>query len=183
MKGFGVCVDGFGDGHVGDGALGRIPLTEVALAPALVSGAAHDPARAAALEDALESTRALGLPAVARGCDDADDYELLLQIGCSHAQGDFIARALPADELVQLGARVERAVDHRALGVSRAAQRHAPSLRRLLAVLLALLGMLVAALIVVTTLQLRVAVARPTPRTAAPSRSCSPTACARARTT
>ena len=39
----------------------------MALTPALVSGAAHDPARVAALEGALESTRALGLQAVARG--------------------------------------------------------------------------------------------------------------------
>jgi EAL domain-containing protein (putative c-di-GMP-specific phosphodiesterase class I) len=66
-----------------------------------VSGAAGDPARAAALEDALDSVRALGLPAVARGCDDAADYELLLQVGCVQVEGRFIAGALSGDELAE----------------------------------------------------------------------------------
>ena len=100
VKGFGVCLDDFGGGHVSDDALARIPLTTVGLAPALVCGAARDPERAGALEDALEAVRALGLPAVARGCDDASDYELLLQIGCRYAEGEFIAGALAPAALV-----------------------------------------------------------------------------------
>ncbi|HEV2786441.1 MAG TPA: EAL domain-containing protein, partial [Solirubrobacteraceae bacterium] len=99
VKGFGVCLDDFGGGHVSDDALARVPLTAVGLARPLVCGAARDPARAAALEDALEAVRGLGLPAVAKGCDDASDYELLLQVGCRHAEGEFIAGALPGDEL------------------------------------------------------------------------------------
>lgn len=99
VKGFGVCLTDFAGGHGSDDALARIPLTTVALAPSLLRGAALDQARAAALEDALESIRALGLPAVAFGCDDASDYELLMQVGCRFAEGDFIAGALPASEL------------------------------------------------------------------------------------
>ena len=99
VKGFGLCLDGFGGGHVSDDALARLPLTAVALAPALVSGAGYDDTRAGALEDALDAIRALGVPAVARGCDDASDYELLLQAGCGYAQGAFIAGTLPGDEL------------------------------------------------------------------------------------
>ena len=99
VRGFGVCLDDVGGGHVSDDALGRVPLTAVGLARPLVCGAARDPARAAALEDALEAVRGLGLPAVAKGCDDASDYELLLQIGCRHAEGEFIAGALSGAEL------------------------------------------------------------------------------------
>jgi EAL domain-containing protein (putative c-di-GMP-specific phosphodiesterase class I) len=101
VKGFGLCLDNFGGGRGSDDALARIPLTEVALTPALVSGAGHDRGRAEALEDALEAIRELGLPAVARGCDAATDYELLLLLGCNHAQGDFIAGGLSSDQLVE----------------------------------------------------------------------------------
>ena len=99
VKGFGVCLDDFRGGHASDDALARIPLTAVALAPALVRGAAGDPGRAADLEDALDAIGARGLPAIARGCDDAADYELLLQLGCPHAEGSFIAGALPGGQL------------------------------------------------------------------------------------
>jgi DNA-binding SARP family transcriptional activator/EAL domain-containing protein (putative c-di-GMP-specific phosphodiesterase class I) len=97
VKGFGICLEDYG--RVSAEALTRIPLTAVALAPELVRGAYNDAGRAAALEEALESIRAVGLPAVARGCDGAADYELLLQIGCGHGHGEFIARAVAAGEL------------------------------------------------------------------------------------
>jgi DNA-binding SARP family transcriptional activator/EAL domain-containing protein (putative c-di-GMP-specific phosphodiesterase class I) len=99
VKGFGVCLDGYGGGHASSDALSIIPLTAVALAPALVRGAAGDPARAAALEEVLGSARAAGLQAVACGCDTAGDYELLMQLGCGHAQGEFIAGPLRSEEL------------------------------------------------------------------------------------
>ncbi|HTN23448.1 MAG TPA: EAL domain-containing protein [Solirubrobacteraceae bacterium] len=90
VKGFGICLDDYGGGHVSDDALSRIPLTAVAIAAGLVRGAAREPARIAAVEDALDAIRTLGLPAVASGCDEPSDYELLLQMGCHHAEGEII---------------------------------------------------------------------------------------------
>lgn len=107
VKGFGVCLDDFGGrgAHGALEALRRLPLTAVALAGNLVCGAAGDPARAAALEDALDVARELGLPAIARGCDAAADFELLLQLGCRHAQGEFVAGALPGPGLADWALR------------------------------------------------------------------------------
>ena len=99
VKGFGICLDDFGGTHAGDDALERVPLTAVALSPALVSGAAGDPARAAALEQSLDRLRERGLPAVACGCDTAADYELLVQAGCRYVQGDFIGTAMAGGDL------------------------------------------------------------------------------------
>jgi EAL domain-containing protein (putative c-di-GMP-specific phosphodiesterase class I) len=99
VKGFGICLEDYGRGRVSEEALARMPLTAVALAPELV----RDPGRHAALEEALESIRAAGLPAVGRGCDGATEYEMLLQIGCGHAQGEFVAG------LVEPGTLAERA--------------------------------------------------------------------------
>lgn len=102
VKGFGVCLENYGAGHLSDEALRRIPVTALLLTPQLVRGAAADPLRTAALEEALDAAGGHGLPAIAGGCDDADDYELLLQLGCSHARGNFIS---PPIERTELAAR------------------------------------------------------------------------------
>jgi DNA-binding SARP family transcriptional activator/EAL domain-containing protein (putative c-di-GMP-specific phosphodiesterase class I) len=99
VKGFGVCLDDVGAGYAGDDGRSRVPLTAVALAPALVRGAAREPAQAIEVEDTLESVRAQGLQTLARGCDEPAAYELLLQAGCRHAQGEIIAGALAPGEL------------------------------------------------------------------------------------
>lgn len=100
LKGFGVALEDFGRAHASAERIGRLPLSGVKLAASLVSGAAADDRRAAALEQALEVAHGLGLVVTAAGCDSAQDFELLLQLGCRHAEGAFIAGPMDADELV-----------------------------------------------------------------------------------
>ena len=104
VKGVGLQLDEFGTGNTRDEQLARLPLTGVRLASSVLSRAALDARKASALEEALALARRLGLPAVALGCDSREDFELLLQTGCSHAQGSFIAEALPGTEFVDLAA-------------------------------------------------------------------------------
>jgi EAL domain-containing protein (putative c-di-GMP-specific phosphodiesterase class I) len=92
VKGFGVCLDGYGGGPA-DIPLDRLPLTAVRLDPGLISDSA-------ALEQALEAARTAGLTAVAGGCATAADFASLLTVGASHAHGAFIGQAMPAAELV-----------------------------------------------------------------------------------
>jgi DNA-binding SARP family transcriptional activator/EAL domain-containing protein (putative c-di-GMP-specific phosphodiesterase class I) len=99
LKGFGLCLDDFTAGHASIEQLDRVPLTGVRLSAALVSGASGDPGRVAAIEQALELAGTLDLPAVACGCDTAADFELLLRLGCRHAQGAFIAEPMAGAEL------------------------------------------------------------------------------------
>jgi EAL domain-containing protein (putative c-di-GMP-specific phosphodiesterase class I) len=100
IKAVGLQLDDFGIGNIHAEQLARLPLTGVRLAGSMLSGAALDARRAGALEEALELARGLGLPAVALNCDSRADFELLLQTGCGHAQGSFIAEAMPGAELV-----------------------------------------------------------------------------------
>jgi EAL domain-containing protein (putative c-di-GMP-specific phosphodiesterase class I)/AmiR/NasT family two-component response regulator len=99
VKGFGVSLDGFGTGRSRADHLRGVPLTEVKLSPALVSGAATDPARAREVEEAVEVGRQLGVAIVGDGCDGVDDLGLLLALGCDRVQGAFIADPMPADQL------------------------------------------------------------------------------------
>ena len=91
VKGFGVCLDGYGGGP-GDAQLDGLPLTAVRLDSGLI-------ADTAALERALEAARAAGLTAVAGGCATATDFTSMLTVGASHAHGPFIGLAMPAGEL------------------------------------------------------------------------------------
>ena len=70
-----------------------------------MSGAAGDARRIAALEQALDLARGLGLVVAAAGCDSAADFGLLLQLGCRHAEGAFIADAMAGDELAAWAGR------------------------------------------------------------------------------
>jgi EAL domain-containing protein (putative c-di-GMP-specific phosphodiesterase class I)/DNA-binding SARP family transcriptional activator len=101
VKGFGVSLDGFGTGHAAADRLRSVPLTEVKLAPALVSGAAADPQRARALEEAVDVARGLGVVIIGDGCASDDDLGLLLALGCDRVQGVCIADAMTGDQLVE----------------------------------------------------------------------------------
>ncbi len=92
VKGFGVCLDGYGGGPT-DMQLDRLPLTAVRLDPGLIRDSA-------ALERALDAARAAAVTAVAGGCATAADFTSLLTVGASHAHGPFIGQAMPAADLV-----------------------------------------------------------------------------------
>jgi EAL domain-containing protein (putative c-di-GMP-specific phosphodiesterase class I) len=99
LKGFGLCAEHFVAAHASAEQLARVPLTAIKVAAGIVSGAADDPGRITALEETLERARELGLAVIAAGCDSAADFELLLRLGCGHAEGAFIAEPMDADEL------------------------------------------------------------------------------------
>ena len=105
LKGFGVSVEDFGTAHTSAEQLASLPLTAIKLAASVVSGAAGDARRIAALEEALDLARGLGLVVAAAGCDSAADFGLLLQLGCRHAEGAFIADAMAGDELAAWAGR------------------------------------------------------------------------------
>ncbi|MDT4912166.1 MAG: hypothetical protein QOC66_1294, partial [Pseudonocardiales bacterium] len=99
VKGFGVSLDNFGAGHASTEQLRRVPFTEVRLAPHLVTGAGGDGPRVRALEDAVAVGRELAGVIVGRGCESEDDLRLLLELGCDRVQGEFIAAAMPGEDL------------------------------------------------------------------------------------
>jgi EAL domain-containing protein (putative c-di-GMP-specific phosphodiesterase class I)/DNA-binding SARP family transcriptional activator/FixJ family two-component response regulator len=105
LKGFGVSLEDFGSAHSSAEQLAPLPLTAIKIAGSVVSGAAGDARRIAALEQALDLARGLGLVVAAAGCDSAADFGLLLQLGCRHAEGAFIADAMAGEELAEWAER------------------------------------------------------------------------------
>jgi len=100
VKGFGLAIIHAGAGSPIADQLGRVPLTEVRLDRRLVSGAVADPKRLAKLESAVASARDAGLAVIADGCDSRADFDMLLELGCTEAQGGFVADPVDAADMV-----------------------------------------------------------------------------------
>lgn len=96
LKGFRLWLDDAGP----EAQLERMPLTGIRLAPSLVAAAAADAAGAATLQAGVERARTRACLAIGTGCAGAEEFGLLLDVGASHAQGDFVGPARPAEELL-----------------------------------------------------------------------------------
>jgi len=109
-----VSLDDFGTGHASLEHLARLPVDELKIDRAFVSGIEHDDAAATAIVRALALLgRDLGMEVVAEGVETRAAWSELASCGATAAQGFLIARPLPAGELAAwLDAR--RAVEEHA---------------------------------------------------------------------
>jgi DNA-binding SARP family transcriptional activator/EAL domain-containing protein (putative c-di-GMP-specific phosphodiesterase class I) len=98
LKGFGLWLDEPDPST----PLERMPLTGVRLGPSLVAAAVADPAATAALQEAVDGARRAGRLAIGTGCIGLAEFELLLDLGASHAQGAFFGKAQDAVGLARL---------------------------------------------------------------------------------
>ena len=100
VKGFGLSMTYCGIGPPWTSHLARIPLTELKLGHPLVTSATSDAKRFEVLEAAVNDARDMALPVIADGCESQADFDMLLGLGCSEAQGRFVAPPLPAADVV-----------------------------------------------------------------------------------
>jgi DNA-binding SARP family transcriptional activator/EAL domain-containing protein (putative c-di-GMP-specific phosphodiesterase class I)/FixJ family two-component response regulator len=100
VKGFRLSLRHSGSGPSWTHQLGRVPLSELKVDRRLVSAVAGDAKRLAVLEAVTATAREAGLDVVADGCDSQADFDTVLALGCSEAQGRFIAEPLPVADMV-----------------------------------------------------------------------------------
>ena len=99
LKRFHLSIDDFGTGHSSFTQLRNIPFTELKIDQTFVHGAWHDPTARAIFDASLGLASQLGMEVVAEGVEDLEDWTFLEQTGCQLAQGYFIARPMPAEDL------------------------------------------------------------------------------------
>lgn len=94
MKGFRLSIDDYGRGVSSIEKLARIPFGEMKVdKPLLVRAGRHESARVV-FESSLEMARRLGMKSVAEGVESQTEWDLLLELECDMAQGDYIARPM-----------------------------------------------------------------------------------------
>ena len=99
LKRFRLSIDDFGTGHSSLAQLRDFPFDELKIDRGFTHKAWRDDRLKAIFEASLELAHHLNMKVVAEGVEDYDDWCYLGVSGCETAQGYFIARPLPANEL------------------------------------------------------------------------------------
>ncbi len=95
--GIGISLDDFGTGYSSLLRLNSLPVDEIKIDRAFVTGL-HTDERAFGIVKALVGlAHSLGLPAIAEGVETADDQQLLQSLQCDGLQGWHIARPMPGE--------------------------------------------------------------------------------------
>jgi diguanylate cyclase (GGDEF)-like protein len=109
--GIGLAIDDFGTGYSSFAYLKRLPVQTIKIDRSFVMGMCEDESDATIVRSTVDLARNLGLGVVAEGVESQEIWDALHAQGCSLAQGYFISRPVPADELA-------RVLDARAADVS-----------------------------------------------------------------
>jgi EAL domain-containing protein (putative c-di-GMP-specific phosphodiesterase class I)/FixJ family two-component response regulator len=99
LKRIGLSIDDFGTAHSSLSQLHDIPFDELKIDRSLVRGASQDASLKSNIETLIGMAHHLGIKAVAEGVESQADWDYLRAAGCDLAQGYFIARPMPTDEV------------------------------------------------------------------------------------
>ncbi len=99
LKHISLSIDDFGTGHSSLAQLRDMPFDELKIDRSFVHGASKDATIRSIFEGSLLIARQLGMKVVAEGVEDEDDWHFLHAQGCDLAQGYFVAKPMPPEEL------------------------------------------------------------------------------------
>jgi EAL domain-containing protein (putative c-di-GMP-specific phosphodiesterase class I)/FixJ family two-component response regulator len=100
LKRFRLAIDDFGTGHSSLAQLRDLPFDELKVDRGFVHGAPTDETRSAICGASLLMAHQLQMQAVGEGIENREDWEFLRLRGCDVGQGYFIARPMPAADVV-----------------------------------------------------------------------------------
>jgi EAL domain-containing protein (putative c-di-GMP-specific phosphodiesterase class I)/DNA-binding NarL/FixJ family response regulator len=101
LKRFRLSIDDFGTGHSSLSQLRDLPFDELKVDRGFVHGASTDETRNAICGASLQMAHLLQMQVVGEGIENREDWEYLRLRGCDVGQGYFIARPMPAADVVR----------------------------------------------------------------------------------
>jgi EAL domain-containing protein (putative c-di-GMP-specific phosphodiesterase class I)/FixJ family two-component response regulator len=99
VRGFGLSIDDFGTGYSTLQQLLHAPFNELKLDQSFVSKALEDEESRIVLSSSIVMAHQLKLEVVAEGIENAAQWRILADLGCDVAQGFYVARPMPGDQL------------------------------------------------------------------------------------
>jgi diguanylate cyclase (GGDEF)-like protein len=97
--GVGLSLDDFGVGYSSLAYLKRLPVTEIKIDKSFVMNISHDESDAMIVRSTIGLARSLGMRVVAEGVETEATWTRLVSLGCDVAQGFYLCRPKPAEEL------------------------------------------------------------------------------------
>ncbi|MBE9560195.1 MAG: phosphodiesterase [Proteobacteria bacterium] len=98
--GFGVSIDDFGTGYSSLAYLKNLPADEIKIDKSFVLNMASDKKDESIVKAAVDLAHTLGLKIVAEGVEDEKTLDILAEMGCDYAQGYYMAKPMPCDDLM-----------------------------------------------------------------------------------
>jgi EAL domain-containing protein (putative c-di-GMP-specific phosphodiesterase class I) len=103
-----LAIDDFGTGYSSLAYLKRLPVDEIKIDRSFVMHMSEDEDNATIVRSTIDLGRNLGLEVVAEGVETAEIWDTLNSLGCTVAQGYYLSRPVPPDDL-QAWLRARRA--------------------------------------------------------------------------
>lgn len=100
LKHVGLSIDDFGTGHSSLAQLRDMPFNELKIDRSFVHGAHETRTLDAIFSATLSMAKSLDMSTVAEGVEDQADWDYMRQCGCDVAQGYFIAKPMPFEQLM-----------------------------------------------------------------------------------
>jgi diguanylate cyclase (GGDEF)-like protein/PAS domain S-box-containing protein len=94
-----LAIDDFGTGYSSLAYLKRLPVDEIKIDRSFVMHMGEDDDNATIVRSTIDLGRNLGLRVVAEGVETAEIWDALTALGCTVAQGFYLSRPVPPDEL------------------------------------------------------------------------------------
>ena len=101
-KGVHVSVDQFGTGNSSLSSMQKLSVNALKIDRSFLRQITTVPGGTAALEAFIDMGRGLHLQVIAQGVETAEDLEFLWAHDCDEAQGNFLSRPVPPDQLAKL---------------------------------------------------------------------------------
>ncbi len=95
-----LSLDDFGTGYSSLAYLTQLPVDEIKIDRSFVRRICSRPDDVAVVRSVVELGRGLNLDVVAEGVEDLETWQVLRTLGCTHGQGWYLGRPMPARELV-----------------------------------------------------------------------------------
>ena len=94
-----LAIDDFGVGYSSLSSLRRYPIHLVKVDRSFVAGVPGDPAAETIVKGSVEMAHAIGASVVAEGVETRSQWSFIASLGCDIAQGYFIGRPVPGNEI------------------------------------------------------------------------------------
>jgi diguanylate cyclase (GGDEF)-like protein/PAS domain S-box-containing protein len=99
--GVGIAIDDFGTGYTSLAYLARLAITQLKIDRSFVLNLCNQSDDAAIVRSIITLGHDLGLEVVAEGVETEAIFDQLARLGCDTAQGFWLSRPIPADELTE----------------------------------------------------------------------------------